>query len=74
MDTRGFANLKLGQLDKAMADYSDALDINPKLPTSLYGRGIARLRKGDRRGSTDIAAAKAIDADIATEFARYGIK
>jgi hypothetical protein len=32
------------------------------------------LRKGDRRGSADIAAAKAIDADIATEFARYGVK
>jgi hypothetical protein len=57
-----------------MSDYSDALDINPKLPSSLYGRGMARLKKGDKRGSADIAAAKAINADLAAEFARYGVK
>jgi hypothetical protein len=57
-----------------MADYSDALDVNPKLASSLYGRGWARLKKGDRRGSADIAAAKAINGDIAAEFARYGVK
>ena len=74
LDTRGFANLKLGQLDRALSDYSDALDINPKLATSLYGRGITRLRKGDRGGNADIAAAKAINADIVAEFARYGLK
>jgi hypothetical protein len=57
-----------------MSDYSDALDINPKLASSLYGRGVARLKKGDRRGSADIAAAKAIDGGIAEEFARYGVR
>jgi tetratricopeptide (TPR) repeat protein len=74
LDTRGFVNLKLGQLDRAVADYSDALDINPKLSSSLYGRGLARQKKGDKRGSADIAAAKAINADIAAVFARYGVK
>ena len=41
----------------------------------LYGRGLAKARKGDRNGGTaDIAAAKAIKSDIADEFARYGLK
>ena len=34
-----------------------------------------KVRKGDRNGgAADIAAAKAIKADIADEFARYGLK
>ena len=38
-----------------------------------YGRGLAKLKKGDRHGGdADIAAAKAIRADIADDFARYG--
>ena len=41
----------------------------------LYGRGLAKARKGDRNGSSaDIAAAKAIKSDIVDEFARYGLK
>ena len=42
---------------------------------TLYGRGLAKLKKGDRDGgNADIAAAKAIRADIADNFARYGVK
>jgi len=75
LDTRGFVYLKLGQTDNAMKDYDAAIKIDPKLPGSLYGRGIAKARKGDRAGGTaDIAAAKAIKADIVEEFARYGLR
>jgi hypothetical protein len=36
----------------------------------LYGRGIARLKKGDKAGgNADIAAAKALRADVANVFA-----
>ncbi len=39
---------------------------------ALYGRGIAKRRKGDGDGwGADIAAAKAISPDIADELARY---
>ena len=42
---------------------------------ALYGRGLAKIRKGDRNGAaTDINAAKAIRSDIAEEFGRYGLK
>jgi tetratricopeptide (TPR) repeat protein len=75
LDTRGFVNLKLNQFDNAIKDYDAALKGDPKLAGSLYGRGLAKLRKGDRHGgSADINAAKQIKSDIAEEFARYGLK
>jgi hypothetical protein len=75
LDSRGFANLKSGQFDAAIADYDSALKLHPKMATSLYGRGVAKLKKGDSSGgNSDIAAAKAIQANIDKEFARDGVK
>jgi tetratricopeptide (TPR) repeat protein len=74
-DSRGLVYLKMSQWDSAIADYTAALKIDPKLPSGLYGRGFAELKKGDARdGSADIAAATAISPKIAEEFAGYGIK
>jgi hypothetical protein len=61
------------QFDAAVSDYDAALRIEPKLAFALYGRGLARLKNEDASGESDIAAAKAIQADIAEEFARYGM-
>jgi hypothetical protein len=42
--------------------------------SSLYGRGVAKLKNGDSTGGIpDIAAAKAIQADIVDQFSRVGI-
>src|SRR2546423_417950 len=65
LDTRGFTHLRMGDWDGAIADYNAALRLDPKLASSLYGRGFVRLKTGDRGGNADIAAAKAIKADIA---------
>jgi hypothetical protein len=47
---------------------------DPKLANALYGRGLAKLRRGETSsGAEDIAAAKAL-IDIAEEFARYGVR
>jgi tetratricopeptide (TPR) repeat protein len=73
-DSRGFVYLKMGQFDRAISDYTEALRINPRLAGALYGRGIAKQRKGDRTGSTDLAAAKAMKPEIETVFSRYGIR
>jgi hypothetical protein len=35
---------------------------------------MAKLKNEDGAGAADIAAAKAIQADIAEEYARYGIQ
>jgi tetratricopeptide (TPR) repeat protein len=74
MDSRGFAYLRLGQLDSAIADYDAALRIGPTRAASLYGRGLAKRRKGDvAGGEADVAAAQAIDTGISERFAGYGV-
>jgi tetratricopeptide (TPR) repeat protein len=74
LDSLGFLYLRLGRLDEALADYDAALKANPRLADSLYGRGLAKRKKGDHAGGdADIAAARAIQADIADEFAKYGM-
>jgi Caspase domain len=68
LDSRGFVQLKLRQPSLAIADYNEALQIK-KQASSLYGRGLAKKQTGDSAGGdSDIAAAKAIDPSIATEF------
>jgi tetratricopeptide (TPR) repeat protein len=75
LDSRGFVNLKLGRADDAIEDYSAALSVEPKRASSLYGRGIAKTRRGDNAaGNNDIGTAKSLQAGIAEEFSRYGIR
>jgi hypothetical protein len=62
------------QFDAAVSDYDAALRLNPNLAAALYGRGVAKLKNEDGTGAADIAAAKAIQADIAEEYARYGVQ
>jgi len=72
-DSRGFIFLKMTNYDAAVSDYEAALRVDPKLPFALYGRGLARLRNEDPAGEADITAAKALQADIAEEYTRYGM-
>jgi hypothetical protein len=66
--------LKLNQLDKAIADFNSALAINSKLAGSLYGRGLAKIKKSGRAGAdADMAAAKGVRSTIAKELAKDGI-
>ena len=74
LKSRGLVFLKLDRPNDALVDYSSALKQNPKNAFSLYGAGLARLRKGDNDGNADLDAAKAIDAEVADEYARYGLK
>jgi tetratricopeptide (TPR) repeat protein len=75
LNVRGITYLKLKQLDAAIADFDAALKLAPHSASSLYGRGVAKLKKGDATGgNADIIMAKAIKADIADEFARHGIQ
>ena len=72
-DSRAFIFLKMTNFDAAVSDYDAALRVDPKLAFALYGRGLARLRNEDPAGEADITAAKALQADIAEEYARYGV-
>src|SRR5262245_14387333 len=62
---RAFTYLKMGRPRDALADYDEVLRQNAKDEEALYGRGLARLQLGDKdAGAADIAAAKAIKADV----------
>jgi hypothetical protein len=64
----------LDRLDEAIADYDAALNLDPRMAVSLYGRDLAKQKKGDQAAAdADIAAAKAIMATFADEFAKYGV-
>jgi tetratricopeptide (TPR) repeat protein len=73
-DSRALVRLRMGDYDKSIADYDDSLRIAPKDPWSLYGRGVAKLRKHRApEGEADMAAAVSIWPQIAEEFSRRGI-
>jgi len=65
---------KKGYFNRAIAEFDAALKIFPNHARSLYGRGLVKLLKGDVSGNADIAAAKAIQADITGEFAPSAAK
>ncbi len=58
---RGLVRLRQAGYDAALQDFNDALKQDPKNVLALYGRGIARIRKGDSAGGNeDIETAKKI--------------
>jgi hypothetical protein len=50
------------------------LKLVPTLPASLFGRAIARARKGDEAGAqSDAAEARALSPGIDARFASFGV-
>jgi tetratricopeptide (TPR) repeat protein len=74
LDSRALVYLRLGNYDKAIADYDAAIAAQPKSAWSHYGRGIARTRKGlTADGQADMAEATALSPKIAEFAGRHGI-
>jgi tetratricopeptide (TPR) repeat protein len=73
-DSRGLVFLRMRDYDRSIADYDASLRINPKNAWSLYGRGIAELRKQQTAaGNTDVASAQAIRPQIVQDSKRWEI-
>jgi lipoprotein NlpI len=71
---RALFNLRISRLDDAIADYDMALSFHPGAAYSLYGRGVAFLRKGDEvRGREDLAAARRADSGVDEVFRKIGV-
>lgn len=73
LDARGFVFFRQGDYAKAIADLDAALKANPKLASSLYVRGVAKLKLKDQTGADDIAAAKAIEPAVVTAYSSLGV-
>jgi len=69
---RGYIYLKLGDVNRAMADFDAALSIDAKNVWPLYGRGLARWKKGDvSGGQADVTAARKARPGITSAAAKY---
>lgn len=67
--SRGLAYSRRNNYARAIADYNEAIRLDPQDAYPLYGRGLARAALAQVAGSkADIARALAIDPDIAKEF------
>jgi tetratricopeptide (TPR) repeat protein len=75
LDSRGFVYFRLGRFADAISDYSAALARDPKMAATLYMRGVAKLRLGEKAsGNIDIAGAKVLNARVDAQFTGYGVK
>jgi tetratricopeptide (TPR) repeat protein/predicted aspartyl protease len=72
-DSRGLVDLRMGQYDRAIADYTAALQLAPRIAWSLYGRGLARRHKNDPAAQDDLKAAAAIDPALPSRAQALGI-
>lgn len=74
LDSLGWVQLRQSRFDRSIQQFDAALEKQPKLASSLYGRGIDKLRIGNKAGGeADIATASAIRPDIADQMRAYGI-
>lgn len=71
----GFGYLQGDDGERALRQFDHAVSLDSKRASALFGRSLARRRKGDRAGAdADLAAAKALDAGIAERMASLGGK
>lgn len=75
LDSLGLVQLRLGHDADAIKAYEQALAQKPKAAWSRYGLGLAKIHSGQvDAGRVDLAAARALDPNIATQAGRYGLK
>jgi tetratricopeptide (TPR) repeat protein len=73
-ENRGLIYLRMGQYDKAIADYDDSLKRQPKAAGPLYGRGLAKIKKGKADdGHADLQAAAALDPTILARARQFNL-
>ena len=74
LENRGLILLRMGRLDEAIGQFDGALKAQPKAAWALYGRGVAKLKKGAKAdGEADMAAAVAMRPGVAAEAKRLGL-
>ncbi len=75
LELRAALYFRAGQYDRSLADFAQALVVNPSSPTALYGRGVVRQKTGDARaGVEDVETATALRSRVAEQMAERGVK
>jgi tetratricopeptide (TPR) repeat protein len=74
-NSQGLVYLKLGEFPMAIEDYTAAIKIDANDANSLYGRGLAKQKNGDRAGGdADIAAAVKLSPNVGADYDSYNIQ
>jgi tetratricopeptide (TPR) repeat protein/predicted aspartyl protease len=74
LDNRALVRFRLGDYDKSIGDYDAALKLQPRSAWTLYGRGLAKLKKNQRsEGEADIAQAVNIAPGVVDGYKRLDI-
>ncbi len=74
LDNLALVRFRLGDYDKSIGEYDGAVQIRPKNAWTLYGRGLAELKKNDRSGGeADIAEAVSIAPGVADAYKNMGL-
>jgi tetratricopeptide (TPR) repeat protein len=72
--SRGYARQDKGDLEGAIADFTKAIEVDPRYANAYYNRGIARQAKGDHDGAiVDYTKAIEIDPRDAKAYYNRGI-
>jgi tetratricopeptide (TPR) repeat protein/predicted aspartyl protease len=71
---RALVRYRLGDYDKAIADYDAGLKLQPKSAWALYGRGLVKLKKNQpAEGDNDMAEAVKIAPNVVDGYKRMGL-
>lgn len=75
LDSIAFLSYRQQRYQEALDNYNAVLKIKGDRANTLFMRGVVKIRLGDLSGATaDINAARALNPDVDTIFAGYGIK
>ena len=75
LELRGSLYFRAREYARALADFAQALVVNPSSATALYGRGLVKQKTGDARGGAeDVDTAVAMRSRVAEQMAERGVK
>jgi tetratricopeptide (TPR) repeat protein len=74
LDNLALVRFRLGDYDKSVGGYDAALKLRPRYAWTLYGRGLAKLKKNDRSGGeADISEAIALAPGVPEAYQKMGL-
>lgn len=73
-NARAVVQIKMGNFDKAIVDFDEAINRQPKDARAYYGRGLAEARKRlSSRSQVDLKTAVDMDAEVAAHYKNIGL-